>query len=136
MDNPNSRCSQTSTTSTDDFSFPVSIHFKSNSIDPLALLNSGETTCFMDETFVHKHKFPVVQLPKPIPVKAMDGRMLSSGAVTKATVPLLLQLGDHQEVLTFYVITSPRHPIILSLGFSWLIMSFKRFSLSIANLGL
>ena len=44
--------------------------------------------------------------------------MLSSGVVTETTVPLILQLGDHQETLTFYLITSPRHPIIV--GFSWL----------------
>ena len=72
----------------------------------------------MDERFVRKHKFPVVRLSKPIPVEAIDGRMLSSGAVTEATVPLILQLGDHQEALMFYVITSPRHPVIL--GLSWL----------------
>ena len=72
----------------------------------------------MDEMFVRKHKFPVVRLSKPIPVEAIDKRMLSSGAVTKATVPLIWELGDHQEVLTFYVITSPRHPVIL--GLSWL----------------
>jgi hypothetical protein len=36
------------------FSFPVSIHFKSISIDSLALLDSKATTCFMDEKFVRK----------------------------------------------------------------------------------
>ena len=117
MDNPRSCCSHSSATSIEDFSFPVSIHFKSISISSLALLDSG-ATCFMDEMFILKHKFSVVQLSKPIPVEAIDGRMLSSRVVTEATVPLILQLGDHQEVLTFYVITSPRHLVIL--GLSWL----------------
>mgnify|MGYP000420915753 CR=1 FL=1 len=118
LDNSHSYCSPILGTSIEDFSFPVSIHFKSISIRSLALLDSGATTCLMDQRFVCKHKFPVVQLSKPIPVEAIDGRMLSSGAVTEATIPLILQLGDHQEAVTFYVITSPRHPVIL--GLSWL----------------
>ena len=51
-------------------------------------------------------------------MEAIDGHMLSSGAITEATVSLILQLGDHQEALTFYVITSLRHPV--NLGLSWL----------------
>ena len=107
-----------SQSSTNDFSFEVTLCFQSISIQSLALLDSGATTCFMDETFVRKHNFPVVRLSKPIPVEAIDGRMLSSGAITEATVPLILQLGTHKEALSFYLITSPRHPIIL--GLSWL----------------
>ena len=118
LDNPHSCRSHSSATSTEDFSFPVSIHFKSISIRSLALLDSRATTCFMDERFICKHKFPVVRLSKPISVETIDGCMLSSGAVTEAIVPLILQRGDHQEALTFYVITSPRHPVIL--GLSWL----------------
>ena len=115
LDNRHTCCSQSST---NDFSFEVTLCFQSISIQSLALLDSGATTCFMDETFVRKHNFPVVRLSKPIPVEAIDGRMLSSSIVTKATVPLILQLGTHQEALSFYLITSPRHPIIL--GLSWL----------------
>ena len=113
LDNPHSCRSHSLARSTKDFSFLVSIHFKSIYIRSLALLDSRATTCFMDERFVRKHKFPVVRLSKPIPQEAIDGRMLSSGVITEATIPLILQLGDHQEALTFYVITSP-----LSCGFS------------------
>jgi hypothetical protein len=31
---------------------------------------------------------------------------------------LVLRVGSHQEVLTFYLIASPQHPIVL--GLSWL----------------
>jgi hypothetical protein len=61
----------------------------------------------MDEKFVYKHKFPVVQLSKPIPVEAIDGCILFSSAVIETTGPLFFQLGDHWEVLNFYIITSP-----------------------------
>ena len=118
LDNSHSCCSHSLGTSIDDISFPISIHFKSISIRFLALLDSRATTCFMDEMFLHKPKFSVVRFSKPIPMEVIDGRMLSFGAITEATVPLISQLGEHQEVLTFYVIASPRYPIIL--GLSWL----------------
>ena len=38
--------------------------------------------------------------------------------VTEATIPLVLQVGAHQEELTFYLIATPQHPIVL--GLSWL----------------
>ena len=65
---------------------------------------------FYGQRFVRKHKVPVVRLSKPISVEAIDGRMLSSGVVTEAIVPLILQLGDHQEALAedFTVISG--HP--------------------------
>ena len=112
LDNSHLYCSHSSGRSLEDLSFLVSIHFKSISISSLALLDSGATTCFMDEMFVHKHKFPVVRLSKAILVEANFGDMPSFRAITEATIPLILLLGDHQEVLKFYVITSPRHPII------------------------
>ena len=62
----------------------------------------------------------MVQIPTSIPVEAIDGRVLSSGAVTEVTIPLSLQAGPHKEELSFYLIKSPRHPIVL--GLTWLAM--------------
>jgi hypothetical protein len=68
LDNLFSCCSQFFATITNDFSFLVSIHFKSSSIDSLVFLDFEATTyCFINEMFVHKHKFP-----KPIPVEVID----------------------------------------------------------------
>jgi hypothetical protein len=39
------------------------------------------------------------------------------GVVTRTTGPLLFHLGNHQEILKFYIITLAQHPIIL--GLSW-----------------
>jgi hypothetical protein len=68
--------------------------------------------------FVQAHGVPVVNLPKPILVEAIDGPVLSSDAITQATIPLVLRVGSHQEELPFYLIASPRHPIVL--GLTWL----------------
>ena len=63
LDNSHSCCSHSSATSIEDFTFPVSIHFKSISIRSLTLLDSGEAMCFMDEMFVRTQIFgcPIVQ---------------------------------------------------------------------------
>ena len=42
----------------------------------------------------------------------------SSGAIIQITIPLWLHVGSHKEELTFYLIASPRHLIVL--GLMWL----------------
>ena len=117
---PSLPCSYCSARPTHDFSLEVHISFNSISFQTLALVDSGASACFMDAAFAYSQKIPLVRLLKPIPVEAIDGRLLSSGAVIEETTPLVLQIGEHRESLTFYLITSPRHPIIL--GLSWLRM--------------
>ena len=106
------------TLSRNGFQIPVSLQVGSQVIHTYALLDSGATTCFMDELFAHTHSIPRVAQAKPIPVEVIDGRPLVSGAITEGTTPLQLMVGSHSEVITFCLISSPRHPIIL--GLSWL----------------
>ena len=113
-----SLCSYNSIRSSGGFELEVSLSYGSTSIQSKALLDSGASTCFIDIAYVHAHNIPVIHTSQPIPVESIDGRVLSSGAVTKVTTPLVLRVGSHQEVLTFYLIASPRHPIVL--GLSWL----------------
>ena len=96
----------------------VSLSFGSISINSHALLNFGASTCFIDIAFIRAHKFPIIRTTQPISVEAINGWFLSSGAVTEATVRLVFQVGFHQEVLTFCLIATPRHSIVL--GLSWL----------------
>ena len=100
------------------FTLEVWLSFHSSSIQPVALLDSGASSCFIDVVFAQAHGVPVVGLSKPIPVEAINGCVLSSGAITQATIPLGLRVGSHQEELAFYLIASPRHPIVL--GLTWL----------------
>ena len=100
------------------FSLQVSLCFGSNLIHSHAFLNSGPSTCFIDTSFVCAHHITTVPTSQPIFVEASDSRVLSSGAITEATVPLVLQVCPHHELLTFYLIAPPRHSIVL--GLSWL----------------
>ena len=73
---------------------------------------------FIDKLSVCAHSITIVLISQPISVEAIGGWDLSSGLITKATIPLVLQVGAHHEVLTFYLIATARHPIFL--GLSWL----------------
>jgi hypothetical protein len=98
----------------DNFTFEVCLSFNSTSIHSVALLDSGASSS-IDIAFVQAHGVPVVNLPKLILVEAIDGCVLLSGAITQATIPLVLRVGSHEEELPFYLIASPRHPIVLGL---------------------
>ena len=78
----------------------------------MALLDSGASSYFVDITFARTSRIPVVHKKKPIPVEVIEG------AITEATSPLILNVGSHLEEISFYLITSLRHPVIL--GLSWL----------------
>ena len=99
------------------FSLQVSLCFGSTSIHSHALLNTKASTCFIDESFVRAHNIPTVRTSQPISVEAIDGRVLSSGAVTEATIPLLLHVGPLGGI-NVDLIANPRHLIVL--GLSWL----------------
>ena len=100
------------------FSLEVSLYFGSTSIHSHALLDFDASTCFIDKSFVYAHNIPAVHISQPISVEEINGRVLSSGPVIEATISLALQVGAHHEVLTFYLIATPQHPIVL--GLSWL----------------
>ena len=98
--------------------FASKFFFCSSSIHSHALLNFGEFTCFIDKSFVHSHNIPTICTSQPISIEAINGQVPSSEAVNKAMIPLVLQVSVYQEELTFYLITTPRHPIVF--GLSWL----------------
>jgi len=61
-----------------------------------ALLDSGASTCFIDEEFTKHYKIPLVKNPTPIHVEAIDSRALSSGDVTHEIEPLEVSFEGHK----------------------------------------
>ena len=104
---PTSLCAYNSGMPTGGFTLQASFCFGSISIKSHALLDFGASTCFIDIMFVRAHKIPTVRTTQPISIEVINGPVLSSGAVTEATVPLVLQVRFHQEVLAFYLIATP-----------------------------
>lgn len=82
------------------------------------LVDSGASSCFIDEVFAKENNLKTVNKREPAKVELVDGTILSSGLVTRETTELHLEIGSHQEYLVFSVIKSPAYPIIL--GMSWL----------------
>jgi hypothetical protein len=83
-----------------------------------ALVDSGATSSFIDQTFVAQHNILVVKKSTPVTVEVIDGRTIASGAITHETTPLELYIGKHTEKIVLNIISTPHHPIIL--GLPWL----------------
>ncbi len=80
-----------------------------------ALVDSGATSSFIDQTFVTQQNIPVVKKSTPVLVEVIDGRTITSGAVTHKTTPLELCIGKHAEKIVLNIISTPHHPVILGL---------------------
>ena len=97
---------------------PATLISSQLSIYTSALIDSGATSCFMDIKFATQNNIPVRCKRIPQRVEAIDGKELSSGAITHETPLIKLCIGQHQEDLSFNLIASPHHPIVL--GVPWL----------------
>jgi hypothetical protein len=83
-----------------------------------ALVDSGATSSFIDQTFVTQHNIHVVKKSTLVLVEVIDGRTITSGAITHKTTLLELCIGKHTEKIVLNIISTPHHPIIL--GLLWL----------------
>ena len=82
----------------------------------LALLDSGASTCFLDEEFAKHHKIRLVQKSKPVHVEVIDGRPLLSSNVIHKSEPIEVVFKDHSSHVVFNIIRIPSSPVILGLS--------------------
>ena len=87
----------------------------SHLIMEMGLLDSGATGEFMHESIATKYSIPLTKLDQPIPLEVIDGQPISSGPVTYKTIPLLTRIDNHEELISFYIISSPHYGIVLGL---------------------
>ena len=80
-----------------------------------ALLDSGANSCFMDRKFALKHNILLKKLPCPTPVIVIDGRPISSGDIFEESEAIRVVLGGLACVISFNIIHSPEHSVILGL---------------------
>ena len=81
----------------------------------LVLLDSGVNSCFMDRYFASTHEILLCKLSRPAPVAVIDGRPIASGDITEETEPIRVVLGDLACIISFNIISSPQHPVVLGL---------------------
>ena len=61
---------------------------------------------------------PLIKLDHPVPLEVFDGHPISSGPVTHRTIPVLTCINNHEESISYYIVSSRHHGIIL--GLPWL----------------
>lgn len=67
----------------------------------------------MDFEMAKRLSIQPLMLQKPLNITAVDGSPLGSGQVNHCTPPLQLKVGQHQEQIRFFLINSPKIPLIL-----------------------
>ena len=80
-----------------------------------ALLDSRANSCCMDREFALKNNIILKELPYPILVTVIDGRPITSGDILEDSEPVHVVLGDLAYVISFNIIHSPDHSVILGL---------------------
>ena len=89
----------------------------SQTVNHPVLVDSGADESFMDWRLAKRLDLELISLPKPLEAHALDGRLLCR--VTHRTRPIQFTISkDHTEALSFQLLNSPSHPLIL--GFPWL----------------
>ena len=88
------------------------------SIPTFALIDCGATgLAFIDIDFMRQHSLPTTLLSTPRTLEVIDGRPISSGAITHRC-QLGIQIGTHLEGLPMFVTTLGHYPLVL--GIPWL----------------
>lgn len=82
------------------------------------MIDSGASSCFIDNGFAKKHDIPLTLKKTPHNLEVIDGRPAISGPITHETSPIQLQIGQHSEEIAFNVTQLGRDSLIL--GISWL----------------
>ncbi len=71
-----------------------------------ALVDSDATSSFINQTFVAQHNIPMVKKSAPVPVEVIDGRTITSGAITHEIAPLQFRIGKHVEKIVLNIMSS------------------------------
>lgn len=88
------------------------------SLDLTALIDSGAALNIINKDIIQKYNIPTQPCIPPIQIKAIDNTLINQG-IQCQTKTLKLQTGlFHQEIITLYVVDSPKYEVIL--GFPWL----------------
>jgi transposase InsO family protein len=69
----------------------------------------------MDREFAVRNNIKLHKLPSPVSVGVIDGRPIASGDITEESEPIRVVLGDLACVISFNIISSPEHSLVLGL---------------------
>ena len=105
----------------DSFLVDLTINTPVNPSCPIALkafLDCGASGEFMQLNTAKQHSIPLIKLDHSVPLEVFDGQPIASGPVTHRTIPVLTHINNHEELISYYIISSAHHGVIL--GLPWL----------------
>lgn len=79
-------------------------------------IDSGSDTNFIDKDFAHKLKIQASPLYSPFQIHSLNDQLLHH--VVSRTQEITLSIDNHSEQISFLIIHSPHHPVVL--GIPWL----------------
>ena len=79
------------------------------------LLDSGANSCFMDREFAIMHNIQLHKLPSPVSVEVIDGCPIASSDIVEESEPIRVVLGNLANVISFNIISSVEHSLVLGL---------------------
>ena len=88
-----------------------------NTVQTKAMIDSGATSCFIDIQFCRNRGFELIRKQRPITVEVIDGREISSGAITHEA-RLRLSIAGQTEETIFDVMKLGHNDLVL--GIPWL----------------
>lgn len=91
--------------------------WQTQSLPLTALIDSGADESLIDNAICQRLGIMTEPLNVPLKTQALNGMLLAT--INQRTVPVSIHLsGNHQEMISFFVIDSPHVP--LTLGYPWL----------------
>ena len=82
------------------------------------MIDSGATNSFLNQSFLDTTRIPKVQKDTPLEIQVIDGRPISSGAITHHSAPVKLTISGHEETISLDITSLGHYPVIL--GLPWL----------------
>src|ERR1700753_2640896 len=83
-----------------------------NTVQTKAIIDSGAMSCFIDIQFCKNRGFKLIRKQKPITVEVIDGREISSGAITHEA-RLCLSIASQTEETVFNVMKLGHNDLVL-----------------------
>ena len=98
------------------FSTQVKVSTTSNHLVHVpTLLDTRANSCFIERDFARLHQVTLRKLPCPTFVLVIDGRPITSENIVEKSELVRVELDKLVRVISFNIISSPKHLIVLGL---------------------
>ena len=94
------------------------LSYRDQQYNTFAMIDSGATNSFLNSAFLKTTAIPTVLKDIPLDIQVIDGRPISSGAITHHSVPITMAISGHEEKISLDITSLGDYPVIL--GLPWL----------------